>query len=944
MNKLLFFFFVIFLSLINVNLKAQAVSSYIFSQDSLTGFNEAKFITSQVNQGVSGIKLKRNVFVAKKEFIHEKYFHKHANMVWKTVQTNSSVNPSCTNIDFEDGSLNGWTVSSGSNSNSQSMTGCCAVPGGLSTVINGVGTDVNVPAISLVSPFGGNKIVKLNNQTAKAKAQRIAQTFQVTSSNAVFQFAYCGVLEDASHSCADQPYINVSIKDSMGTTISCPKIDIAAPSAQCSQPITTTAGWTPFTYGITDVFYHTWDVRTIDLSTYIGSSITIQVTVGDCAQTAHFGYAYFDFRCLPLTIISNSTVYEATSQAPINVSTCGTGPISITAPAGLGPYNWDGPTGSGVSGLATQTISTSTPGTYTLTMNPQGSCIGATKVKYVIVNSTPNPTVSNVTVQATCTNATGSGTINIASGTSPFIYNWNPAAASGSVATGLSPGTDYTVNVVDSFGCQGATIVSIASFPDAPTYTINPLSANLTCLNSSLTVTANTATNTTAVWTHTNTSNFDVNTAGSFSCVVRNTISSCTATVPITITSNTVAPIALYTLTCNGSTTTLNSSSSSGVALGWLAPTTPPTPIGSQGTSTATGVYTLTATNLTTGCKTMYTAPSLIPSLNVVTTPANNFLTCANQTVQATTIPTPNTNVVVTWISSTATSTVNTLPILTPGTYTTNVQVTGGCSSQSIITIASNTVVGVNISSPSSIISCATNSLQLTANQTTGGVYSYSWTPSTPLVTGNTYNVSNAGTYTVVAMNSTNGCTATATQAVTHETVTATFVADPYKGLMPLLVSFTNTSIGNSANTNYSWDLGNGMTYTTTNTSTIYNSQGNYLVVLTAKDGFCVDTAVRLIKVDLLSFFTVPNVFTPNGDGKNDVYTFNAINMGEITFTVFDRWGLKIFETTAFGNVIWDGKNKGGAIVSDGTYFYIIKATGLDGVSYDKQGSINVFQ
>ncbi|HRG00347.1 MAG TPA: gliding motility-associated C-terminal domain-containing protein [Bacteroidia bacterium] len=924
--------------------KAQMLSAYNFSQDSLAGFNETSFINSQVSQGISGNKLKRNIFIAKKEFIYEKYFHNHNNdnMIWKTTQTNS-VNPGCTNVDFESGNLSGWTVSSGSNSNSTTMAGCCLTPGGLTSVINGVGTDPNVSAISLVSPFGGNKIVKLNDQTAGAKAQRIAQTFQVTSSNAVFQFAYCGVLEDASHTCVDQPYINISIKDSTGATISCPKIDIAAPSSSCSQPITTTAGWTPFTFGFTSVYYHTWDVRTIDLSTYIGSSITIQVTVGDCAQTGHFGYAYFDFRCLPLEIVLNGTVFDATPQTPIDVSTCGAISANITAPTGLGPYNWDGPAGSGVTAVTTQTFSTATPGTYTLTMTPPGSCYGPT-VKYVILHSSPNPTVANVSAQATCTNATGSGTINVSSGTSPFTYNWVPSATTGSVATGLSPGTDYTVNVVDTFGCQGVTVVSIASFTDAPTYTITPLSANLTCLNASLTVTANTATNTTAVWTHTNTSNFDVNAAGSYSCVVTNTVSSCTATVPITITSNTVAPVATPSLTCNGSTITLNASSSSGIALGWLAPTNPPTPIGSQGTSTATGVYTLTATNLTTGCKTTYTVASLVPSISVTTNPSNNILTCTNQTIQATTVSSPSTNVIYTWNNGVTTSTVNSLPITSSGSYTAEVQVIGGCSSKTVITVSTNTAVGVNITSPSTIISCATNSLALTANQTTLGNYTYTWMPSAVTQTNSTYNVSDAGTYTVIAMNSANGCTTSAVQSVTHETVTASFVADPYSGLMPLAVSFTNTSTGNSAGTSYDWNLGNGMTYTTTNASTVYNTQGNYLVILTATDGFCVDTAARIIKVDLVSFFTVPNVFTPNGDGKNDVFTFNAINMGDITLTVFDRWGLKMFETTASGNIKWDGKNKSGNTVNDGTYFYIIKATGLDGVQYDKQGTINVFQ
>jgi gliding motility-associated-like protein len=88
----------------------------------------------------------------------------------------------------------------------------------------------------------------------------------------------------------------------------------------------------------------------------------------------------------------------------------------------------------------------------------------------------------------------------------------------------------------------------------------------------------------------------------------------------------------------------------------------------------------------------------------------------------------------------------------------------------------------------------------------------------------------------------------------------------------------------------------------------------------------------------------VPNVFTPNGDGKNDVFTFNAVNMGQITITIFDRWGLKMFEATDTGNIRWDGKNKSGKTVTDGTYFYILTATGLDGVQYDKQGTISVFQ
>lgn len=942
MKKFLLSIFLVALLLSANVLKAQLISNGSDIHDSLSGFNEAKFITSQVSLGISGNKLKKALSIAKKEFVYEKYFHHHnSNMVWKTVQT-TSVNPGCTNMDFEAGSFTGWTITQGTNNNSTTMAGCCPNTTGIvSAVIPGSGNDpICGGLLPLTSPFGGTNIARINDANTGAVVERLAQSFNVTSSNAIFQLAYAGVLENASHSCADQPFINISVIDSAGNVLACPKIDIAAPSSLCTQPTSVTAGWTPYVSGFNDVFYHTWDIKTIDLSPYIGTSITIQITVGDCAQTGHFGYGYFDCRCNPLEISLNGTIFDATPQTPIDVSTCGALNATLIAPLGLDPYTWNGPAGSGVTGITTQSMVTSTPATYTLTMDPPGSCYGII-TKYIILHSTPNPTVSNITAQATCTNATGSGTINVVSGTSPFAYNWLPAASTGSIGTGLSPGVDYTVMIVDTFGCQGATTVSIASFTDAPTYTINPLSANLSCLSSSLTVTALTATNTTAVWTHTSTTNFDVTAPGTYSCVVTNTISSCTATVPITITSNTVAPVATYTMLCNTATVSLNATSTAGIALGWLAPTLPSaTPVSNPGTSTATGIFTLTATNLTTGCKSTYTVQSLVPDVSVATNPALLNITCITNSIQAT-ASTTSSNTTISWTDGASTSTGGSYAITSAGSYTTTVAITGGCSTQSVITVTSNTAVGVNISSAGTIISCATNSLALTASQTTLGSYTYSWSPSFPVVTTAVNNVSNPGTYTVYATNATNGCTDTETISVTHETVTASFVADPSQGLMPLSVTFTNTS---SNAISYSWDLANNTTYTTTNAATIYNAQGNYAVILTATNGFCSDTAVRIIKVDLVSFFTVPNVFTPNGDGKNDVFTFNAINMGEIMVTVFDRWGLKMFEETGTGNVKWDGKNKGGSTVTDGTYFYIIKATGLDDVKYDLKGTVNVFQ
>ena len=115
--------------------------------------------------------------------------------------------------------------------------------------------------------------------------------------------------------------------------------------------------------------------------------------------------------------------------------------------------------------------------------------------------------------------------------------------------------------------------------------------------------------------------------------------------------------------------------------------------------------------------------------------------------------------------------------------------------------------------------------------------------------------------------------------------------------------------------------------------------------MLIAIKGSCVDTAYKTIKVELPSKMEVPNVFTPNGDGNNDVFFLKVANLTEINAVILDRWGNKVYETTsATGNIAWDGKNFGGKECASGVYFYIIKATGKDGKEYEAKGNVSLFR
>lgn len=75
---------------------------------------------------------------------------------------------------------------------------------------------------------------------------------------------------------------------------------------------------------------------------------------------------------------------------------------------------------------------------------------------------------------------------------------------------------------------------------------------------------------------------------------------------------------------------------------------------------------------------------------------------------------------------------------------------------------------------------------------------------------------------------------------------------------------------------------------------------------------------------------TVPNVFTPNGDGINDTWSIIIHDYGTILFdlqtTVYDRWGITVFETTDIREV-WLGHTTTGRTCSEGSYFYVISYT-----------------
>ena len=78
----------------------------------------------------------------------------------------------------------------------------------------------------------------------------------------------------------------------------------------------------------------------------------------------------------------------------------------------------------------------------------------------------------------------------------------------------------------------------------------------------------------------------------------------------------------------------------------------------------------------------------------------------------------------------------------------------------------------------------------------------------------------------------------------------------------------------------------------------------------------------NVVCVDNCPIYNLPNVFTPNGDGSNDLYIpFPYCFVDHIEIVIYNRWGETVYETTD-PDIIWDGKNLKGEDLAEGVYYY----------------------
>ncbi|MBI1288161.1 MAG: T9SS type B sorting domain-containing protein [Flavobacteriales bacterium] len=468
------------------------------------------------------------------------------------------------------------------------------------------------------------------------------------------------------------------------------------------------------------------------------------------------------------------------------------------------------------------TVSPTATTTYTVTATDAGGC---TATEQVTVNVSPAIVLNAVMdQQSNCGQADGAVSVTASGGTvaTDYSYSWDSSPTQNTAAaTGLLPGT-YNVTVTDDVGCSetaSAVVTSSAGFT-ASVDTYNDVSCYSLCDgDATVTITGNSVSplayswNTTPAQTTATATNLC---AGSYDVTVTDN-TGCSATASVTITEPaelTITAAASLTQLCEGESSDLTSSASGGaapIAYSWAASPADASLTASQQnptvSPTATTTYTVTATD-GNGCTateqvTVDVSPAI--TLNAVMDQQSNCGQADGAVSVTASGGTVANDYSYSWDSSPAQNTAAATGLL-PGTYNVTVTDDVGCSetASAVVTSSAGFTASVDTYNDVSCYSLCDGDATVTITGNAVSPLAYSWNTTPAQTTATATNLC-AGSYDVTVTDNT-GCSATASVTISEPAeLTITAAASLTQLCEGESSDLTSSASGGAAPIAYSW-------------------------------------------------------------------------------------------------------------------------------------------
>jgi gliding motility-associated-like protein len=577
------------------------------------------------------------------------------------------------------------------------------------------------------------------------------------------------------------------------------------------------------------------------------------------------------------------------------------------------------------SGAASYTLSPSTVFTTTISVNPTtttnytitGSNGACTNSIAATVSVTATPTITGVANTTICPTQTVSFT---AGGANSFT--WQPTNFVGATYT-ISPVSSTTVSVIGSNGTCTSLATASVTIGTGISITVN---SPTICAGQTATLTAGGGA-TSYTWSSgpPNTNTLSVSPTITTTYTILGTNGACSGSNAAVVTVVSVPSVSVTnSAICSGNSAILTAS---GAASYTLSPSTVFTNSVSVSPNTTTN-YTITGSNGT--CTNTIATTVSVTATPTITGVANTTI-CPTQTVSFTAGGANS----FTWQPTNFVGATYTIAPVSSTTVSV-IGANGTCTSLATATVTvDNTILSTYTLAVST---CPTETVALFGTGTNSATTTYTWSNGV-----NTFSQTvapiNTTTY-VVNGTSLSGCPAlSGTVIVNVNSISASF-----SGLNSTIMSvgetlnLTNTSTGASS---ILWDYCNGLSTNSVVTVPLADT-GSCCIKLVATNATCKDSVIKCVTIITEAVVVIPNVFTPNGDTKNDIFKIASTGLKSLNCIIYDRWGLKMYEWDGV-NGYWDGNTKNGN-ASDGTYFYIINYTDLKDKSVTAKGHLNLFK